>query len=151
MRLGANSRRAAVPDAFSVELMLSRVTVVHKKSELLNALSGGLTQAGYAVARFTDPMAALRTLETTHFAAHHAHRVRSTRNNAGCHSGEDGQVQAPGAARPVCGATGNAGFLRRRRGAIGNIGKHPRCSRCCKAIAAALIAAEPYAAIKPLK
>jgi PleD family two-component response regulator len=67
MRLGANSRRAAVPDAFSVELMLSRVAVVHKKSELLNALSGGLTQAGYAVARFTDPMAALRTLETTHF------------------------------------------------------------------------------------
>jgi DNA-binding NtrC family response regulator len=47
--------------------MPSRVILVHDDPDLLNTLSAALTWAGHAVARFTEPKAALSTLETTSF------------------------------------------------------------------------------------
>ena len=47
--------------------MPSRVALVHDDVDVLNALSAALTRDGHAVARFTEPMAALRILETTPF------------------------------------------------------------------------------------
>lgn len=47
--------------------MPSRIALVHDQSDLLNAVSAGLTRAGHAVARFTEPMAALKVLDTTAF------------------------------------------------------------------------------------
>ena len=47
--------------------MPSRAILVHDNPDLLNAVSAALTRAGHAVARFTEPMAALSTLETASF------------------------------------------------------------------------------------
>ena len=47
--------------------MPSRVILVYEKVDLLNAISAALTGAGYAVARFTDPRAALTRLKTSPF------------------------------------------------------------------------------------
>ena len=47
--------------------MPSRVALVHDDVNVLDALSAALTRDGHAVARFTEPMAALSILETTPF------------------------------------------------------------------------------------